>query len=212
MRIEYERRGDRKDESESLFPIEFPESKQLSYFFSVRSGGRLELEHDALPEGWQAVDWNMVPSDLREAENRSIPAIALRAANPSRPLMIKASRHSLAEALKLRVAKGTVTSILSPTGDQLTAIDLTVEVIQRSSLRVGLPEGGDLLSIFINGESVNSIRDSGDSNAWKFSVLRASMIELPTFVLFTSSGELGWTSCGWSVPSSTRLWKTFNGT
>jgi hypothetical protein len=38
-------------------------------------------------------------------------------------------------------------------------------------LSVSLPDGGDLFSIFVNGESVNSIRQSGEENAWQFYIL-----------------------------------------
>ena len=171
FQIEYERRGDRPSEGESFTPAGFPQARQLSYHFAVRAGGRLELEHGELTAGWQRVDWNTVPQTLREAENRNPPAIALRAVAPQSPIVILAKRHSLADALKLRVAQGLLTTVLSPNGDQLTAVDLTMEVIQRSSLTVGLPENGELFSIFVNGESVNSIRQSGNTNAWQFYVL-----------------------------------------
>ncbi len=171
FRIEYERRGDREDEHENLSPAEFPQARQLSYYFGVRAGGRLELEHDELTQGWQRVDWNAVPQRLREAENRSTPALAFRAVAPGAALQIQAKRHSLAEALKLRVAEGSLTTVLSPTGDQLTSVDVVMEVIQRSSLSVGLPEGGELFSIFVNGESVSSIRQGGGKNAWQFYIL-----------------------------------------
>lgn len=171
FRIEYERRGDREDEHENLSPAEFPQARQLSYYFGVRAGGRLELEHDELTQGWQRVDWNAVPQRLREAENRSTPALAFRAVAPGASLQIQAKRHSLADALKLRVAEGSLTTVLSPTGDQLTSVDVVMEVIQRSSLSVGLPEGGELFSIFVNGESVNSIRQGGGKNAWQFYIL-----------------------------------------
>jgi hypothetical protein len=46
-----------------------------------------------------------------------------------------------------------------------------MEVIQRSSLSVSLPEGGELFSIFVNGESVNSIRQNGAANTWQFYIL-----------------------------------------
>lgn len=170
FRIEYERRGDRENENESLSPAGFPQARQLAYYFAVRAGGRLELEHDKLTQGWQRTDWNTVPQALRE-ENRNAPALALRAVAPANTLKIQAKRHSLADALKLRVAKGSLTTVLSPTGDQLTAVDVTMEVIQRSSLSVGLPKGGELFSIFVNGESVNSIRQGGKSNAWQFYIL-----------------------------------------
>ncbi|MGB4708922.1 MAG: hypothetical protein WBH50_20850 [Fuerstiella sp.] len=171
FRIEYERRGDRTNEDETLTPAEFPQARQLSYYFGIRAGGRLELEHDELTQGWQRIDWNSVPQPLREAENRSAPALAFRAVVPAKALTIRSTRHSLADALKLRVAKGLLTTVLSPTGDQLTAVDVVMEVIQRSSLSVGLPAGGELFSIFVNGESVNSIRQGGTANAWQFYIL-----------------------------------------
>ncbi|MCL4202475.1 MAG: hypothetical protein KJ000_08260 [Pirellulaceae bacterium] len=171
FRIEYERRGERENEDEILSPAAFPEARQLSYFFGVRAGGRLELEHDPLSQGWQRADWNTVPQTLREAGNRTAPSLALRAVAPDKALKVHAKRHSLADALKLRVAAGSLTTVLSPTGDQLTAVELTMEVIQRSSLSVGLPDGGELFSIFVNGESVHSIRQEGKANAWQFYIL-----------------------------------------
>ena len=171
FRIEYERRGDRESEDETLSPIGFPQARQISWYFGVRAGGRLELEHDPLTQGWQRIDWNIVPQPLRESENRSAPSLAFRAVAPDSVLKIHAKRHSLADALKLRVAEGALTTVLSPTGDQLTSVDLVMEVIQRSSLSVGLPESGELFSIFVNGESVNSIRQGGETNAWQFYIL-----------------------------------------
>ncbi len=171
FRIEYERRGDRENESETLSPAGFPQARQLAYYLGVRAGGRLELKHGTLTQGWQRVDWSTIPQAIREAGNRNAPALALRAVAPPTALTIQATRHSLADALKLRVAKGTFTTVLSPNGDQLTAVDLTMEVIQRSSLSVGLPGGAELFSIFVNGESVHSIRKGGDANAWQFYIL-----------------------------------------
>ena len=75
----YERRGDRDNENEILSPADFPQARQISYYFAVRAGGRLEIEHDALPQGWQRADWNTVPQVLREAGNRNAPSLALRA-------------------------------------------------------------------------------------------------------------------------------------
>ncbi|QEG38095.1 hypothetical protein UC8_00480 [Roseimaritima ulvae] len=171
FRIEYERRGERVGNSEALSPADFPQARQLAYFFAVRAGGRLEIEHEPLSQGWQRADWSTVPQPLREAGNRTAPALTLRAVAPESTLTIQATRHSLADALKLRVAEGSLTTVLSPTGDQLTAVELQMEVIQRSSLIVGLPEGGELFSIFVNGESVHSIRQGGKANAWQFYIL-----------------------------------------
>ena len=86
------------------------------------------------------------------------PIVVLRVQKSAEPVTIDVQRHSLADALKLRVADGMLTSVLAPNGDQITSVQLGMEVIQRSSLTVGLPRGGEIFSIFVNGESVNSIR------------------------------------------------------
>ncbi|MCA9217663.1 MAG: hypothetical protein KDB27_31555 [Planctomycetales bacterium] len=171
FRIEYERRGDRSNETEPLTPAGFPDARQLSYHFAIRPGGRLEIDPVPLPAGWQQADWNSVPQPLRDSGNHNAPALTLQATTPANALNLKVTRHALAGALKLRVAEGLLTTVLSPTGDQLTAVDLTMEVIQRSSLSITLPDGGDLFSIFVNGESVHSIRQSGGVNAWQFYIL-----------------------------------------
>lgn len=171
FQIEFERRGERAGDNESLSQIEFPEARQVGYYFAVRAGGRLEIEPGTLTQGWQASDWGTIPQGLREAGNRNSPALALRAMSPTTPLSLRVIRHSLADSLKLRVASGMLTTILSPTGDQLTAVDVNMEVIQRSSLSVQLPASGELFSIFVNGESVHSIRQKGSNNTWQFYIL-----------------------------------------
>ena len=171
FQIEYERRGERAGDSESLSQVNFPDARQVGYYFAIRAGGRLEIEPGTLTQGWQRSDWSTVPQTLREAGNRNAPALALRAMEPTTPLSLRVIRHSLADALKLRIASGTLTTVLSPTADQLTAVDVNIEVIQRSSLTVQLPAGGELFSIFVNGESVHSIRQKGSSNTWQFNIL-----------------------------------------
>ncbi len=212
FRIEFERRGDRENDTEFLSPVGFPQVRQLSYHFGVRAGGRLEVEHDALSEGWQRADWNTVSPSLREAGNRNAPALTLRAVTPSETLAIYAKRHSLADALKLRVAEGTLTTVLSPTGAQLTSVDVKMEVIQRSSLTVGLPEGGELFSVFVNGESVHSIRQGGDANAWQFYILpgiddRTANVRFVYSVTGAQLSQLQLSSPQLNVPLENIQWK-----
>lgn len=169
VHLEFERRGEREGGTEPLVPAEFPKVRQPAYFFALRPAGRLELSAPDLPDGWQASEWTAVPAPLREAGgDRSAPAITLRANSPQQPASILAKRHSLAEALKLRVAGGRLTTLLSPAGDELTSVELSVEVVQRGSLSVGLPGGGELFHLFVNGESVHFVREGG---AWRFFIL-----------------------------------------
>jgi hypothetical protein len=161
VRLEYERTGERADDKETLRATVFPDLRQSSYYFAVRAGARMDLETGDLPQGWQRVDWNAVPQKLREAGDRSIPALTLRALDPAIALALRIRRHSAASALKLRVAGGTFATVVSPVGEILTAVDLRVEVIQRSTLRVTLPSGGALYNVFVNGESVSVVREGG---------------------------------------------------
>ena len=170
VRIEYERRGERENDLENLTLIQIPDARQISYHYAVRAG-RLEVDVAEFTKGWQRADWNAVPQVLRESGDRTAPSLALRAVSPEGPLPVQLLRHKLAEALKLRVADGLLTTVVSPMGDRLTQVDLTIEVIQRSPLTVQLPTGGELFSIFVNEESVSLVRQ-GD--AYQFYILPGS--------------------------------------
>ncbi len=168
LQIEWERTGEREKGRETMTMATFPELRQTSYYFAVRAGARLELETDSLPKGWQRVDWNAVPQSLRESGDRSIPALTIRSVPPENSLGLLVRRHSVAEALKLRVARGLFSTVISPVGEQLTAVELSFEVIQRSTLRVHLPKGGVLFNVFVNGESVSIVREE---QAYRFYIL-----------------------------------------
>jgi hypothetical protein len=162
VRLDFERTGDRAGGVESLRVVEFPELRQTSYYFAVRAGARMGLQLPELTKGWQRADWNAVPQKLREAGDRSIPALTLRAVAVEGPLELTLRPHSVADALKLRVAGGRLTSVVSPVGDVLTAVDLDVEVVQRGALKVLLPKGGELYNAFVNGESVTVVRENAE--------------------------------------------------
>ncbi|MFV1995130.1 MAG: hypothetical protein ACC661_06810, partial [Verrucomicrobiales bacterium] len=209
VRIEYERRGEREKGVETLALAGFPEARQLSYHFAVRAGGRLELELGELSRGWQRADWNAVPKELREAGNRSAPTLTLRAVAPEETLEVSVQRHSLADALKLRVAGGSLSTVLSPLGDQLTAVDLSMEVIQRSSLSVGLPAGAELFNIFVNGESVHFVRRG---EAWQFYILpgaddRSADVRFVYSVPGERLRKIGLTSPRLNVPLENIQWQ-----
>ena len=163
FRIEYERLGDRADDTETLRLVVFPEASQVNMYYAVRAGGRLEISAPSQSKGWNKIDWSSIPSDLRTNASKEAPTLAMRLQKSAKPMTLSVQRHSLAEALKLRVASGELTTVLSPNGDQLTSVELQMEVIQRSSLVVGLPTGGNVFSVFVDGETVNTIRlDRGE--------------------------------------------------
>ncbi|MEO7414348.1 MAG: glycosyltransferase family 87 protein [Opitutaceae bacterium] len=159
VQIEFQGAAAREQNRETITTPIFVGARQATLFVAVRSGGRLELDATDLPRGWQRVDWSAVPTNLQSPSDRTVPAFCFRVAEPEGPLTVGVRRHDVAEALKLRVTRGELTTLFSPEGASLTAVDLTVQVVEKSTLSVRLPEGARLFNTFVNGESVSVVRD-----------------------------------------------------
>ena len=157
LRIEWERTGERAGGVDSVQALVFPELRQVTSYVALRAGAQLEVALGALTEGWYRLDWNAVPGELRDAGAGGIPALTLRSGSGS--LQVSVTRHAVAEALKLRVSKGELTTVVSPKGDLFTAVKLQMKVIQRSTLRIAFETESELFNVFVNGESVGVVRD-----------------------------------------------------
>lgn len=173
--------------SESIAPVALEEVRQLSYFVAVRAGGRLELEPGPLPRGWQRSDWAVMKSTLGHAAGGTAPALSFRAADVEGPLPIILKRHGLAGLRKLRVMEGTLTTLLSPGGTALTAVNLKMRVLTKSTLRLRLPADAGLFNTFVNDEGVNLVREGGD---WLFHVFPHPDGASPSIVRFVYATSL----------------------
>jgi Amino acid transporters len=162
VQIEYQGQTARDQGRETLLPPVFESVRQVTQFVSVRGSGRIELDAGPQPRGWQRVDWSSLPAHLQNASDRSIPALCFRVAEPDGPLTIDVRRHNVADALKLRVTCGSLTTLFSPQGPSLTAMELTIDVVEQNVLRVLLPDHARLFSVFVNDTSVNVVRE-GDA-------------------------------------------------
>ena len=162
VQIEFQGQASGAQGKEAIQPPVFESTRQVTQFVSVRGSGRIELNVDSLPRGWQRADWSAIPANLQDRSDRSVPALCFRVAEPEGPLTIAIQRHNVADALKLRVTQGDLTTLFSPLGPSLTAVQLAVEVVEKSSLRVSLPKDAKLFSAFVNDESVNVVRE-GDA-------------------------------------------------
>lgn len=169
--IEFQGESARNQGNETVRNPEFEGVKQVTLFVAVRGSGRLELDAADAPRGWQRLDWSAVPGNLQDRADRSVPALCFRVAEPEGPLVVSVRRHDLADEVKVRVAKGSMTTIFSPRGPYLTAADLNVEVIEKSTMTVRLPEHAQLFNTFVNGESVPVVRED---EAYLFNVAPGS--------------------------------------
>ncbi len=153
---------------ESVSVATLSEVRQLALWVTVRASAHLDPQIEATGEGWQRVDWSSVPTSLHDPLDRSVPALAFRAIEPEQALRVKVRRHKVADALNLRVSGGEFTTVFSTTGDAVTRADMTVAVVEKSTLNVKLPVGAQLFNAFVNGQSVAIVRE-GD--AYLFHVL-----------------------------------------
>ena len=159
VQIEFQGPAVRDQNQEAIAPPEFPGARQTVQFVAVRASGRLELEAGNAVRGWTKIDWSAVPANLQDRSDRSVPALCFRVAEPEAKLAVSVRRHDVAEALKLRVTQGDLTTLFSASGTFLTAVDLKVDVLEKSTLRVKLPEGAALYNTLVNGESVSVVRE-----------------------------------------------------
>jgi hypothetical protein len=209
VQVEFQRPAAREADRESVLPPEFPGARQVAQFVAIRGSGRLELDAGSPPRGWVASDWGAVAANLQSRSDRSVPALCFRVAEPEGPLSVNVRRHDIAEALKLRVTQGELVSVFSPGGSSLTSVELKVDVLEKGSLRVRLPEGSRLFNTFVNGESVTVVRE-GD--AYLFHVAantdaeRLAAVHLVYSSPGSGAGTVGLAGPSLSVPLENVTW------
>ncbi|MEO5915475.1 MAG: hypothetical protein ABIS50_14675 [Luteolibacter sp.] len=187
VELEYQRTS-KDDGSEVIEPVVLEQVRQMSYFVAIRAGGRLELESGTLPRGWQKTDWAVVQSSLGKVAGNVAPLMAFRVADPEGPLPVVLKRNELAKLQKLRVANGSLTTLMSPDGDALTAVDLKMQVVGKGTLRLKLPKGAALFNVLVNEEGATLVRE-GDE--WLFYIFPSPEVSHPATVRFVYSAGTG---------------------
>jgi hypothetical protein len=210
VQIEFQGQAGREAGHETVATPVFVGARQVAQFVAVRGGGRLELEAADLPHGWQRMDWSAVPAVLQDRGDRSVPALSFRVAEPEKPLVVTTRRHEVADALKLRVTGGELTTLFSPAGTFLTAAELNVEVVEKSTLRVRLPKGAQLFNTLVNGESVSVVRE-GDAYLFHVSPNTAAdhtaKVRIVYAVTEASGGRIDLLGPGLNVPLENVSWR-----
>ena len=210
VQIEFQAQAGREQARETVATPVFEEVRQAVQFVAVRGGGRLELEAAETPRGWQRIDWAAVPAVLQDRGDRSVPTLIYRVAEPEKPLAVAVRRHEVADALKLRVTGGELTTVFSPEGSFLTAAELRVEVVEKSTLRVRLPEGARLFNTLVNGESVSVVRERDE---YLFHVMpsttteRGAKVRIVYAVTQRDGGRIALRGPGLNVPLENVSWR-----
>jgi hypothetical protein len=187
VELQYQRRS--QDEgNEQIEPITLEQTRLGAYFVAVRTAGRLELEAGVLPRGWQRTDWSVVQSTLGQTAGAVVPLMAFKVTDPEGPLPVVLKRLKLTDLQRLRVASGTLTTLLAPAGEMLTAVDLNMEVIGKGTLKLSLPKGAKLFNVLVNEEAATLVRE-GDQ--WQFHVFPSPAVNQPAKVRLVYSATGG---------------------
>jgi hypothetical protein len=191
-KVEIEFQSATKDAGrEEIAAIALEQVRQLSYFAAIRAGGRLELDAAEIPRGWQRADWAVAQAAIGQAAGTTAPLLLFRVADPEAPLTVAIKRHELESLEKLRVSKGTLTTLMSPQGDSLTSVDLEMRVTGKSTLRLKLPANAELFNVLVNDEGATLVREKGE---WLFYVFPSPEVEKPAnvrFVYYTKDKDSG---------------------
>ena len=163
VQIEFQRGADRgKGGAEEVRPAVFLAAKRLTYFMVVRTTGRLDMRANNPAGGWRRSDWTAVPKSLRNPADTSVPDLCYRLNEPEGTLKVSLKRHQMADTLKLRVTGGKMKTIFSPVGETLTAVRLETRVLQKSTLKISLPEKSSLYNVLVNDEPVHVVKEGDD--------------------------------------------------
>ncbi|MCH7224637.1 hypothetical protein [Haloferula sp. A504] len=182
--VEFQRQSG--DEAAVVEAIELLEVRQVSYFAGIKAGGRLDAALEGAVTGWQKIDWTGVPPELREGSGSEIPDFVFRVAEPEGALRLRVDRHDLAGSQPLRVRSGKFVTLVSPTGSAMTGVTLKIDVSEKSTLRLKLPQDVSPFNLLVNGEGVPLVRD-GD--VWLFYITPSPLGEGPAELAFTYATE-----------------------
>jgi hypothetical protein len=151
-----------------------------------------------------------VPAVLQDRTNRSVPSLSFRVTEGGEGLRLTASRHEVADALKLRVTSGELTTVFSVGGSFLTAVDLQLDVLEKGTLELRLPAGAQLFAVSVNGSSTDPVLNDG---AHLFHVFPKSGSEAGASVRFVyalheaQSGWIGLVGPSLSTPLENVTWR-----
>ncbi len=185
--IEYqERLPDGAEVPLALALVEPLEVRQLHAYLALRTSGRLELNPEGSLTGYQEIDWNAVPSLLRQRSEGASPRLAYRLASPEQGMTLVVRRQALADALNLRAIRANLATVFSTSGASATALQLQVVVNEKAALSLSLPAGAKLYQVTVNGEDVAVVRD-GDVHS--FYVLPSPDVESSALVELAYQSE-----------------------
>ena len=146
--------------------LSIPEARQEEVYLALRSGPQLDLKEVSVT-GLQRRAWSRVPDSLKLRGGEMEPLLSYKVLRPQTGektesmVTVQGTWHEVLEASRVRVKQAALRSVLSLSGNAATAAEIQLEVMKEGPLGLSLPEGGELLGVLVNDESVVLTRKGG---------------------------------------------------
>lgn len=160
LRISYETRYDPALGQVTLEPVVCHDTELQEGYVAVFAKDRMEL----------AV--NDAETTLRPAEARHLSPVfgagdlsgavmCYRRLGPDQALHLQARRHAAVDQIEAKVQQTALTTLVTPSGQMLTRLQLTLRVGSRRHLQVTLPLGATVWSLQVDGQAAQPSRSEG---------------------------------------------------
>ena len=133
-------------------------------YVAVLGSERVELAARSLGVAMQVADARMIPGDFG-AGDLSSAALCFRAASAEGVLQLSATRHAAAALSGAQVERVAVQTVVSPTGETINDVALTLRVTGKRHLACRLPSGSTVWSLTVNGRPAPPSRTTDASGA-----------------------------------------------
>ncbi|MGF1453411.1 MAG: hypothetical protein ACFB21_15220, partial [Opitutales bacterium] len=136
---------------------------QLASYLTLEAGGRLQVSVGAagsnrLPEGLQAIDYAMIPADLRSPQGGQV-SEAFRVQQRGAAFAVAVLRRDAAAMLPAQISAIELASLVASDGGVLTRVLVTLDPGGKSLLEVALPAGADFWFAFVNQQGIRPWRE-----------------------------------------------------
>jgi len=192
--LEYQAIVSADEETTRVAGIQCVGTQLQESYLSLRAKQRLSLEPVDLPSGLVPIEWQQVPSSLRQSSQESAD-LAFRTIQPGFELALRLERLNMAEVLPAETKSVQLNSLLSETGVILTEAIFQIDSGHKPDLLVKLPHGAHFWSCYVNEQSVwPAVKDGAlyvplmrSSDARNNTVVRLSYLSIRSDELTTKN-------------------------
>ncbi len=156
MEVMYQTPFDHAGSGLSIRPVETLGTEGQKGYVVVLSGGRLQVEPEAVPDSLRPEDARSIPRRFG-AGDLSAAVLCYRATEGDYELKLRVVRHAAAEVLPAQVRFVRLDSLVARDGCTLDSMVMTLDPGSLRFLEMRLPEGAEIWSVFVNETAVRPL-------------------------------------------------------